>query len=118
MRDTISSAGSRSIREQTAAAQEDLHSIIKGLEQIEEHFAIETPWQTAADIAERLSLWAGNMGVVSPINELSLEDRLSAASETHDHIIEQLDDIHEAVSDCKLSQLACSTMYANTRVYQ
>lgn len=52
------------------------------------------------DELDRFTLWAGNIGALNvPTSPLSLEHRLRDAKDILTHIIELLDDLHEAASD-------------------
>lgn len=64
-----------------------------------------------ADALDRFSLWAGNLGALLPLtSRLSLDQRLADAPETSERICEVLDDLGEAVSDCKSTQHPFLTM--------
>lgn len=59
------------------------------------------------DELERFSLWAGNIGALNaPTSPLSLESRLRDVQDILDHIVELLDDLHEAASD-RMSAKMC-----------
>ncbi|RYP44264.1 hypothetical protein DL768_009268 [Monosporascus sp. mg162] len=54
------------------------------------------------DALERFKLWAGNIGAVHPADsKLSLEFRLAAAPELLEQVSDLLDDLIEALDDCK-----------------
>lgn len=59
------------------------------------------------DALERFTLWAGNTGaLLSPTSRLSLDSRLAAAPETLDRVCEVLNDLADAIADCKRLLLA------------
>ncbi|KAI6254965.1 hypothetical protein MCOR19_008531 [Pyricularia oryzae] len=59
------------------------------------------------DALERSKLWAGNTGaLLSPTSRLSLDSRLAAAPETLDRVCEVLNDLADAIADCKRLLLA------------
>jgi hypothetical protein len=67
--------------------------------------------QDITDSLERFTLWAGNLGaLLAPTARLSLDHRLSDAPETSERICEVLDDLAEAISECKLSLPALSVL--------
>lgn len=64
-----------------------------------------------SDALDRFNLWAGNLGALHrPETRLSLDYRLSGAVEIRDEICRQLDEIVEAVEDCRpVSFIRCAT---------
>jgi hypothetical protein len=62
------------------------------------------------DVLERFMLWAGNLGALrNASTKLSLDHRLAGAPEICNQICRQLDEIVEAVDECKLMLAVIST---------
>ncbi len=58
--------------------------------------------EALADISERFALWARNIGALHlPKSKLSLDSRLQDAPEIQEWVCELLDDLMEALDDCK-----------------
>lgn len=62
------------------------------------------------DTKERFFLWCGTMGIVqnSASEEHSLDRQLAGAPELRDQICDQLDELGEALDDCKLCHATCN----------
>lgn len=58
--------------------------------------------QEVEDVLDRFKLWTGNLGALHQAHKrISLESRLGDSLEVHGQICEQLDDMQEAIQDCK-----------------